>query len=79
MTFLQIACSVLLGLRRLARSTELETLILPNHAGVPQHVHPADDEKPFRTGKNCLFYHVKGISFLLYLIKIYIVRISLKP
>ena len=29
------------------RSTGLDTLILPNHAGVPQHHHPAGDEEPF--------------------------------
>ena len=44
MTFpVQIAYSVLLRLRQLPRSTGLKTLILPNHAGVPQHRHPADD------------------------------------
>ena len=47
MTFYQIACSVLLGLRQLPHSTESETLILPNHAGVLRHLHPADDEEPF--------------------------------
>ena len=47
MTFHQITYSVLLALRQLSRSTGLETLILPNHAGVSQHRHPADDEGPF--------------------------------